>query len=135
MVSIEKENAYQLREYLYSRVLESSSCDPFKICFLSFLGLAHAQAPSFDFAKLSLYQKCAIAGLNVLEEQVSIQDLSRLLGQAPKIDSTPMPWVSDVFGVLAVKWFVEKYDDEALQRQFKMWCGGFLPEQVEVRWK
>lgn len=110
MVSIEKENSFQLREYLYNKVLDSAGHDPFKTCFLSFLGLA--QPPLLDFATMSLYQKCAIAGLHLIDEHVSPQDLSRLLGQASKIDSTPMPWVSDVFGVMAVKWLVEKYDGE-----------------------
>jgi len=129
MVSIEKENAFQLRDYLHKKVLDSASNDPFKSCFLSFLGLA--QSSSFDVATMSLYQKCAIAGLHGLHERVSTQDLSRLLGQAAKIDSTPRPWVSDVFGVMAVKWFVEESDDENLRRQFNSWSGGFLPEQVK----
>lgn len=131
MVSVEKENAFQLREYLHKRVLDSASGDQFKICFLSFLGLAQVQPPSFDFAILSLYQKCAIAGLHVLEEHISIQDLFRLLGQAAKIDSTPRPWVSDVFGVLSVKWLVEEWDDDDLRGQFNTWCSGFLPDQMK----
>jgi len=128
MVSVEKENAFQLREYLHRKVRDNAGGDPFKTCFLSFLG--QAQPPSFDFATLSLYQKCAIAGLHVLDEHVSSQDLSRLLGQAAKIDSTPRPWVSDVFGVMAVKWLVEEYNDEDLWSRFKMWSEGFLPGQV-----
>lgn len=130
MVPVEKENAFQLREYLHRRVRDNAGSDPFKTCFLSFLGLAQAQPPSFDFAILSLYQKCAVAGLHVLDEHISSQDLSRLLGQAAKIDSTPMPWVSDVFGVMAVKWLVEEYNDEELLGRFKMWSEGFFPKQV-----
>lgn len=130
MVSVEKENAFQLREYLYRKVVGSAGSDPFKSCFLSFLGLVQAQPASFDLAALSLYQKCAIAGLLVLDAQVSTQDLSRLLGQAAKIDSTPRPWVSDVFGVMALKWVVEKTNDEEMESQFKAWSGGFLPQQV-----
>ena len=133
MVSVEKENAFQCRDYLHHKVRESTGSDPFKICFLSFLGLKNTQAPSFNFAALSLYQKCAIAGLNVMNEHVSIQDLFRLLGQSAKIDSTPMPWVSDVFGVMALKWLIEKFDDEELQSLFKTWCEGFLPAQVNSR--
>lgn len=130
MVSVEKENAFQLREYLHSKVLDSAGGDSFKSSFLSFLGLAQPQPPSFDFATLSLYQRCAIAGLHVLDDHVSTQDLSRLLGQAAKIDSTPRPWVSDVFGVMAVKWLIEEWDDDDLRRRFKTWSEGFLPEQV-----
>jgi hypothetical protein len=128
MVSVEKENAFQLREYLLRKVLNSARGDPFKSCFVSFLGLA--QPPLFDFATLSLYQKCAIAGLHLLDGYVSTLDLSRLLGQAAKIDSTPRPWVSDVFGVMAVKWLLKIWDDEELLRQFSTWSGGFLPAQV-----
>jgi len=130
MVSVEKENAFQFRDYLHKKVEDRAAGDPFKSCFLSFLGLAQAQPPSFDFASLSLYQKCAIVGLHVLDERVSTQDLSRLLGQAAKIDSTPRPWVSDVFGVMALKWLVEELHDEDLRSQFKTWSGEFLPQQM-----
>ena len=130
MVSVEKENVFQLREHLHRKVLVSAGSDPFKSCFMSFLGLTQAHSPLFDYATLSLYQKCAIAGLHVLGEHVTIQDLSRLLGQAAKIDSTPMPWVSDIFGVVAVKWLVEEWDDENLRSQFKTWSGEFLPGQL-----
>ncbi len=130
MVSVEKENAFQLREYLHRKVVDSAGSDPFKSCFLYFLGQAQAQPGSFDLAALSLYQKCAIAGLHMLDARVSTQDLSRLLGQAAKIDSTPRPWVSDVFGAMALKWLVEKTNDEEVKSQFKTWCGSFLPQQV-----
>jgi hypothetical protein len=96
MVPVEKDNAYQLREYLHQRVIEGTHADPFKSFFLHFLGLSKNRVPSFDFSTLSLYQRCAIAGLGILEKSVSSQDVSRLLGQAAKIDSTPRPWVSDI---------------------------------------
>ena len=130
MVSVEKENAFQLREYLHKKVVDSAGSDPFKFCFLSFLGLVQVQPASFDIATLSLYQKCAIAGLNLLGADVPKQDLSRLLGQAAKIDSTPRPWVSDVFGVMTLKWLAEQTNDEEIGRQFKTWSGGFLPLQA-----
>lgn len=130
MVSVEKDNAYQLRQYLHHKVLGSAADDPFKSCFLSFLGLAPVQPASFDFATLSLYQKCAIAGLHLLDSPVSAQEISRLLGQAAKIDSTPRPWVSDVFGAMAVKWLVEQMNDDRMAREFANWSTGFLPQQV-----
>ncbi|AJP47872.1 hypothetical protein PG1C_04115 [Rugosibacter aromaticivorans] len=130
MVSVEKENAFQLREYLHGKVVDSAGSDPFKSCFLSFLGLTQAQPASFDLATLSLYQKCAIAGLHLLDASVSTQELSRLLGQAAKIDSTPRPWVSDVFGTMALKWLVEQTNNEDVQSQFKTWSGGFIPQQL-----
>ena len=129
MVSIEKENAFQLREYLHRKILDGAGGDPFKSCFLTCLGLTQ-QPASFDFLALPLYQKCAIAGLSVLDECVTTQDLTRLLGQAATIDSTPRPWVSDVFGIMALKWVIEKWDDEDLRNQFKTWRERFLPQQV-----
>jgi hypothetical protein len=130
MVPVEKENAYQLRDYLHRKVIDSAHVDPFKSCFLRFLGLSKDGFPAFDVAALSLYQRCAIAGLGVLDELVSSQDVSRLLGQAAKIDSTPMPWVSDMFGVMAVKWLVGQMNDARISREFENWISGFLVKQV-----
>lgn len=130
MVSVEKENAYQLREYLHRRVAENAHADPFKSSFLHFLGLWKSGVPTFDFATLSLYQRCAIAGLGVLDETVSSQDVSRLLGQAPKIDSTPRPWVSDMFGVMAVKWLARQMNDARIASEFENWISGFLAQQI-----
>lgn len=130
MVPLEKENAYQLREHLLTKVAEKARSDPFKSYFLRFLGLPGDGNPSFEFSKLSLYQRCAISGLGVLEESVSIQDLSRLLGQAAKIDSTPRPWVSDVFGVMAVKWLVERTKDGRIATEYSHWVSGFTGLQT-----
>ena len=130
MVSVEKENAYQLREYLHGKVMERAHSDPFKSSFLHFLELSKDGTPTFDFAVLSLYQRCAIAGLDVLGVTVSSQDVSRLLGQAAKIDSTPRPWVSDMFGVMAVKWLVAQMNDSRIDREFAHWISGFLAQQV-----
>ena len=130
MVPVEKENAYQLREYLHRKVIETAHADPFKSSFLHFLGLLKDGVLAFDFASLSLYQRCAIAGLGVLDETVSSQDVSRLLGQAAKIDSTPRPWVSDVFGVMAVKWLAGQMNDARIVREFENWTSGFLAQQA-----
>lgn len=130
MVSVEKENAYQLREYLHRKVIESAHSDSFKAAFLHSLGLSKDGAPAFDFATLSLYQRCAIAGLGVLDEAVSSHDVSRLLGQAAKIDSTPRPWVSDMFGVMAVKWLAGRMKDARIAREFESWISGFLAQQI-----
>lgn len=130
MVPIEKVNVYQLREYLHRKASESAHIDPFKSCFLYFLGLSKDGIPPFDFGALSLYQRCAIGGLGVMEETVSSQDVSRLLGQAAKIDSTPRPWVSDMFGVMAVKWLVGQMNDERIVREFENWISGFLAQQI-----
>jgi hypothetical protein len=130
MVPVVKENAYQLREYLHHKVCEGARADPFKSSFLYFLGMSKDGAPSFDFETLSLYQRCAIAGLGVLDKTVSSPDVSRLLGQAAKIDSTPRPWVSDMFGVMAVKWLVGRMSDTRIAREFENWISGFLAQQV-----
>ena len=130
MVPIEKENAYQLREYMHRNVSEGAQGDPFKSSFLHFLGLSKEGVQSFDLATLSLYQRCAIAGLGVLDETVSSSEVSRLLGQAAKIDSTPRPWVSDICGVMAVKWLVGQVNDVRIAREFENWISGFLDQQV-----
>ena len=130
MVPVEKDNVYQLREYLHRKVIEGALADPFKFCFLHFLGLSKDAPSSFDFSALSLYQRCAIAGLGVLDETVASPDVSRLLGQAAKIDSTPRPWVSDVFGVMAVKWLVGRMNDSRIAREFESWIFGFLAQQA-----
>lgn len=96
---------------------------------MSFLGLVDTK-PSFDFKSLSLYQRCTISGLCLPDEQVSTQDLSRLLGQAARIESTPRPWVSDVFGVMAVKWLVEKTNENEINQSFKSWINDFLSPQT-----
>ncbi|TAK08190.1 MAG: hypothetical protein EPO39_04900 [Candidatus Manganitrophaceae bacterium] len=130
MVPIEKENAYQLRDHLHRKVAESAHSDPFKYSFLHFLGLSKNGIPTFEFSTLSLYQRCAISGLGILEETVSSQDVSRLLGQAAKIDSTPRPWVSDVFGVMAMKWLVMQMNNHRISKEFEHWISGFLAQQV-----
>lgn len=130
MVFIERENAYQLREHLHRKVIDCAHTDPFKSTFLRFLGLSNDGVPAFDFASLSLYQRCAIAGLGVLDETVSSHDISRLLGQAAKIDSTPRLWVSDVFGVMAVKWLAGQMNDSRIAREFENWISGFLTQQA-----
>lgn len=130
MVPVEKDNAYQLRDYLHSKVIEGAHADPFKSSFLHFLGLSKEGVSSFNFGTLPLYQRCAIAGLGVLDETVSSQDVSRLLGQAAKIDSTPRPWVSDMFGVMAVKWLAWQMNDARITREFEHWISGFLAQQA-----
>lgn len=126
MVPVEKENAYELREYLLRKVIEGGRGDPFKSYFLHSLGLSKAGVPSFDFATLSLYQRCAIAGLGGLDATISNQDIERLLGQAARIDSTPRPWVADMFGVMAVKWLVDRMNDVCIERAFMHWISEFL---------
>ena len=130
MVSIEKENAYELREYVHHKVSASAHTDPFKSSFLHFLGLSQERVLSFDLSTLSLYQRCAIGGLSVFENAVSSSDVSRLLGQAAKIDSTPRPWVSDMFGVMAVKWLAGQVNDSRIDCEFENWIAGFISQQI-----
>lgn len=130
MVSLEKENAFHLRDYYLAKVTEDIGSDPFKSRFLSFLGLS-GTAPSLDYKSLSLYQRCTISGLFLDNNLVTIEDLSRLLGQAARVESTPMPWMSDVFGVMAVKWFVEKTNDNEINQSFVSWTNDFLSSQAD----
>jgi len=130
MVPLDRENTYHLREYLCRKANESAHTDPFKSCFLYFLGLSE-NIPTFDFFTLSLYQRCAISGLHVTDETVTTQDISRLLGQAARIDATPRPWVSDIFGVMATKWLLNNIDDMHLMSKFENWISEFLPQQMK----
>tara|TARA_R110001599_G_C12263746_1_gene660630 strand:- start:1073 stop:2230 length:1158 start_codon:yes stop_codon:yes gene_type:complete len=131
MVSVDKQNAFELREYVGKKVLEATASDPFKSCFVQFLGLSGAPIYSFEFGNLSLYQKCIISGLHAIDESVSEPDLTRLLGQASRIDSTPMPWVSDLIGVMSIKWLVDESHDVNLEERFQSWIDGFASQQIQ----
>ncbi len=131
MVSLDKQNAFELREYVARKVIDTASTDPFKACFVRFLGLSDTPIHAFDFASLSLYQKCIVSGLHIDDETVSKSDLTRLLGQASRIDSTPMPWVSDLIGVMSIKWLVQEQHDDGLEEHFQTWIAGFVSQQVQ----
>lgn len=131
MVSVDKRNAFDLREYVARKVLDSANTDPFKACFVRFLGLSDTPTHAFDFASLSLYQKCIVSGLHIGDETVSKSDLTRLLGQASRIDSTPMPWVSDLIGVMSIKWLVQEQHDDRVEEHFQMWIAGFVSQQIQ----
>lgn len=128
MVPVERENAYQLRQYLHDLAADGATGDDFKSALLSFLKVVPLAEPADDSA-VPLYQRCAIAGLSA-RRGVGKADLNRLLGQAARIDTTPRPWVSDVFCVMCVKWFVERLDDADMHRRFQNWIAEFLPQQV-----
>lgn len=128
MVPIARENAYQLRQYIHSRAVDGATGDDFKSAFLCFLNLASLPQPA-DLNSVPLYQRCAIAGLSS-HSSVDKADLNRLLGQAARIDTTPRPWVSDVFGVMCVKWFAERLDEDDVRRRFQNWIADFLPQQL-----
>ena len=129
MVSVGKENAFQLREYLDAKARASASVDPFKSAFLAYLGLAERVQVS-SAQSISLFQRCALDGMQMLDPEVPGREILRLLGQAANIDSTPMPWVSDVFGVMSVKWLVDRKADDKITRAFGSWIGNFLPNQA-----
>ena len=130
MVPVEQANAFALREYLHKKVLQAASGDPFKTCLLVSLDLAEPAHVDVSFSSLSLYQKCAVSGLKVIEETVSEADLARLLGQSSRIDGTPMPWVSDVIGVMAVKSLVEDGYNDDMKERLESWIAGFVPQQI-----
>ena len=131
MVSVDKQNAFELREHIGRKVVDGASSDPFKSCFVQFLGLSDTPTHMFEFSSLSLYQKCVISGLHTVDETVSESDLTRLLGQAPRIDSTPMPWVSDLIGVMSIKWLVEEQHDSRMDERFQIWVAGFVSQQIQ----
>ena len=132
MVSIGQANTFALREYLQSKVLDAARGYPFKTCLVVSLGLADSRFVDVSFSSLSLYQRCAVSGLGVLDETVSEADLTRLLGQSSHIDATPMPWVSDVVGVMSVKSLVEDDYCEVMKDRLESWIAGFVPQQIEA---
>lgn len=131
MVSVDKQNAFEFREHIGRKVVDGASSDPFKSCFVQFLGLSDTPTHTFEFASLSLYQKCIVSGLHIVDETVSDTDLTRLLGQASRIDSTPMPWVSDLIGVMSIKWLVEEQHDSGIEERFQTWIGSFVSQQIQ----
>lgn len=132
MVSVGKQNAYELREHGSRKLLDAVGSDPFKSCFVRYLGLTDNPVRAFEFSSLSLYQKCLVSGLHIVEETVSASDLTRLLGQASRIDSTPMPWVSDWVGVMSIKWLVKEKHEDRMEEHFRAWIAGFVPQQIKT---
>ena len=129
VASTVQENIYHLRDYVHRKAEESTTDNPFKSCFFSLLGLTDSKI-TIAYDSLSLYQKCAISGLQLIEECVPETDLLRLLGQSSQIDSTPMPWVADPIGVMSIMWLVDIYQGEATNASFRSWLDDFLPKQT-----
>lgn len=132
MVSLEQKNSFDLRDHLARKALHAAQTDPFKACFVYSLGLSDQQPHNIELTSLSLYQKCAVSGLTVLDESVSQSDLSRLLGQSSQIDATPMPWVSDMIGVVSVKSLVEEQCGDEMKERFDAWIADFVPKQLQA---
>ncbi|MCU7839420.1 MAG: hypothetical protein KZQ94_08575 [Candidatus Thiodiazotropha sp. (ex Troendleina suluensis)] len=130
MVSIGRDNIYHLRDYLLDKALEKSRANCLKMAFLDYLELMPDSESCLDASDNSIFQRVAIAGLRNMEDEFSSDDILRLLGQASKIDGTPMPWVSDIWGVLGVNFAAILLDDDDINRKYKAWLDTFLPEQV-----
>lgn len=133
MVSIAKENAFELREFLACKMVQDISANPIKTAFSIFLGI-HKKSTQFPFdaSSLPLFQRCAISGLNIESVIVNDHEIGRLLGQASKIDSTPQPWVADILGVMAFKWLIDRRSEESMSDSFQDWLNGFLPGQMSA---
>lgn len=131
MVFIDTANIYALRDYLLAKAVEKSGTDPFKIAFLVSFNVLPENSFTFNDASTSLYQKCAISGLNNDQVQVTTDEFTRLLGQASAIDGTPRPWVADIWGVLGIKYAIDALDDLDIKMKFSNWITGFLPERIQ----
>jgi hypothetical protein len=131
MVSLVLDNRYQLREHYLLKVQDDAQHDVLKSSWLKFLGLSISEFNA-NIEALSLFQHCALSGLNLIDEKVETKELNRLLGQAPKIDSTPMPWASDIFSVLAIAWFVESIDSTRVQDLYLEWISKFIPTKIQL---
>lgn len=132
MVSvIEDVNRFQLRDYYLSKIARNVQNDPFKQALVSSLNLLPSESyQDIDLSNLSLYQRCSISGLVTIYNNVE-EDLVRLLGQASVLDSTPQPWVSDVYGVLALSWAVSSIQTGSLDDMYREWVLGFLPKAIK----
>jgi len=130
MVSIDPTNIYALREYLLKQAIDKAGTDPLKIALLVSLNMLPETSFTYDEQSISLYQKCAISGLGMNKVQASLEEFSRLLGQAATIDGTPRPWVGNIWGVLGVKYAIEASGDDNLTEKFSQWIAGFLPERI-----
>lgn len=127
MVPVEHSNPYSLRNFILDEIKKVAAHDPLKQAFLVYLDLiapdASVPAPS------QVYMRCAVSGLNATEKNTS--ELARLLGQASYMDGTPMPWVSDIWSVLGIKWAVDNSGDTAMIPKFTCWVNDFLPKQIK----
>jgi hypothetical protein len=133
MVSVERldlDNTFEWRDYLCRKAVEGGRHDPFQLSLLFQLGLSGLPQLETRPGTLSLYQRCAVAGLGLAGHPVEDGEIFRLLGQASQIDGTPREWVSDIFGVMAVKWLVGQPDHAAFADLYARWIGGFLSQQV-----
>lgn len=126
MVSIDKQNTLEIRRYVLDKVKEDSQGDLFKEAFLRYLRLLPDNTQTDDIPQV--YLRCAISGLCHVDKQAD--DLSRLLGQSSFVDGTPMPWVSNIWAVLGIKWAVENDDDSDTIKKFSDWVNGFLPQRI-----
>lgn len=125
MVSIE--NRFELREFFLKKIKISSKNNIFLNSFLFYLNLS--KPPEIDFLSLTTYEKCIIIGL--IKKEIDInKDLIRLFGQAAIIDGTPRPWVMDIFGLLAIKFYLYKLSNNELNSKFQTWIRNFLPTQI-----
>lgn len=125
MVSIE--NRFELREFFLKKVHISSKNNIFLNSFLFYLNLS--KPPEIDFLSLTTYERCIITGL--IKKEIDINnDLVRLFGQASIIDGTPRPWVMDIFGLLAIKFYLNTLNNNELNSKFKIWIHNFLPIQI-----
>lgn len=131
MVSISPANIYALREHLLDKAIDKAGADPLKIALLVSLNVLPETSFSYDEQSISLYQKCAISGLDTNQVQATSEDFSRLLGQAATIDGTPRPWVGDIWGVQGVKYAIDAIGDADLMKKFSRWIAGFLPERIK----
>lgn len=123
-------NIYALRAFLSERAVGLTSDDPHKRAWLRYTEFPNI--PASTSLSTQNYLRCAAAGLNQqADTRDLLEDLNRLLGQAPFIDGTPMPWVSDTWAILAIKLAVDLANDADTTRKFNNWVGGFLPERLK----
>lgn len=124
MVSL-VENIYALREYVKDRVMSSSYRESIRYPLLVYLGMAEGKFKNDDSQD---FISCAIDGFGGKGEKAK---LTKLIGMSHEVDGTPMPWVSDIWGMLGVKLSILFTKDEELDDAFVSWAQKFLLQRIK----
>lgn len=124
MVSLES-NIYALREHIRSKVFSSSYGEAIKLPLLVYLGMSDNILESNDNQD---FIGCAIDGFNNIGYK---SKLVKLIGMSHEVEGTPMPWVSDIWGMFGVKLSVRSVKDTELDEAFVNWAKKFLLQRIK----
>lgn len=119
------DNLYQIRSLFLSAAIDASDGDVLKQSILHYLSLSEKPYITQDNQP---YVNCALSGFELIHPKK--EDLLRLLGRSSFLDSTPMPWVTDLWSVLGVKFAVQALEENEINIKFNDWVKQFLPDHL-----